>query len=119
MHSVLAAILFLLSRLTGTTPDLTSTASTTYESLLQITPSVLERKAGTALTLSTNSSYVLTNTIIPLKIQGGTAPYTFSASVGNLLTLKLASSDVYYQAPPREGVVILSVTDSKLEVRYD
>ncbi len=118
MHSLLATVLLLLSRFIGggDTPPLEATS--TYDSLLStVQAPIIDLAQGTSFSITANSSYVLTNSVIPLKLQGGTAPYTFTASAGKLagklLTLKIATTAIYYQAPQKEGVVSITVTDGK------
>jgi len=114
MKSLLVSILFSLTSLFSHPAQLPSTESTTtYSSLIaSLPPSSEGVTTPGVLTISLPSRYVLTNSIVPVSLKGGTGPYSVTTSGGNLLRVGQATAEVYLRAPTKEGETVLTVKDT-------
>lgn len=66
------------------------------------------------LTVELPAAYVLTNSVNALKVSGGSGSYTYSATAGTFLALKIDKKSIFYKAPQTEGQVVISVSDTEL-----
>ena len=123
MKSSLAALLLFLSSLStsGVLPQSlshpftsTTTTSTSYGDMIR-TPVVVSKvedtTPGRPLAVSLPSPHTTTNTVVPLTVTGGSAPYTYTTSAGSLARVSIGSPEVFLRAPTKPGKVIVTITD--------